>query len=105
MARIEAIRVEPATLIVYRQHLERRLVPAFGNLKLRQITRARVEAYLAQLDAAGEISHKTANESLGRLGRTWLAPSARASSPTTRPRASTVMRLSTCRTTRRRSDR
>jgi integrase len=60
-------RVEPATLIVYRQHLERRLVPAFGNLKLRQITRARVEAYLAQLDTAGEISHKTANESLGPL--------------------------------------
>lgn len=60
-------RVEPASLVVYRQHLERCLLPAFGHLKLRQITRTRVETYLADLDAAGIISRKTANESLGPL--------------------------------------
>ena len=60
-------RVEPASLVVYRQHLERRLVPAFGHLKLRQITRGRIEAYLAELDDAGVDERKTANESLGPL--------------------------------------
>lgn len=60
-------RCSPATVIVYRQHLDIRLKPAFGRLKLRQITRARIEDYIASQAAAGEISPKTINESLGPL--------------------------------------
>ena len=60
-------RCSPATVIVYRQHLDIRLKPAFGRLKLRQITRARIEAYIAAESAAGKISPKTINESLGPL--------------------------------------
>ena len=60
-------RCSPATVIVYRQHLDIRLKPAFGRLKLRQITRTRIEAYVAAESAAGKISPKTINESLGPL--------------------------------------
>ena len=60
-------RCTPATVIVYRQHLDIRLKPAFGKLKLRQVTRARIEAYVAAEAALGAISAKTINESLGPL--------------------------------------
>src|SRR5688572_7903504 len=37
-------RIEAATYRDYEIHLRRRLKPAFGTLKLRQITRARIES-------------------------------------------------------------
>jgi integrase len=39
-------------------------VPAFGRLRLRQVTRARLEAYVADLDEAGTLSRKSINNSL-----------------------------------------
>src|SRR5687767_2575429 len=57
-------RIEPATYRDYRYHLEKRLVPAFGPLKLRAITRPRIEAYVADLAAEGRLSAKTINDSL-----------------------------------------
>jgi integrase len=57
-------RIEPATYRDYEIHLRKRLKPAFGQLKLRQITRARIEAYLAEQDREGNISRKTLNDSL-----------------------------------------
>jgi integrase len=48
----------------YLRHLRLRLIPAFGHLKLRQITRGHVEDYLAELDRRGDLSRKTINDSL-----------------------------------------
>ena len=57
-------RLEPATWREYESHLRLRLVPAFGRLKLRQLTRARIEAYVAREHAAGRVGAKTINNSL-----------------------------------------
>ena len=67
-------RLEPSTYRDYETHLRLRLVPAFGRLKLRAVTRDRIERYLAELDARrigegkrkGEraLSRKTINDSL-----------------------------------------
>jgi hypothetical protein len=48
--------LEASTYRDYETHLRKRLKPAFGDLKLRQISRARIEDYLAELDEAGELS-------------------------------------------------
>jgi len=56
--------IEPSTYRGYEIELRTRLKPTFGHLKLRQITRPRVETYLADLDAAGMLSRKTINDSL-----------------------------------------
>jgi len=55
--------IEVSTYRDYETHLGRRLLPAFGKLKLRQITRAHVEDYVAKLDG-GDLSRKTINDSL-----------------------------------------
>ncbi|MGH2974097.1 MAG: tyrosine-type recombinase/integrase [Solirubrobacterales bacterium] len=57
-------RIEASTHRGYEIELRLRLRPAFGHLKLRQITRARIEEYLAELDKAGKLSRKTINDSL-----------------------------------------
>lgn len=57
-------RIEAATYRDYEIHLRLRLKPAFGQLKVKQITRAKVEAYLADLDANSKLSRKTINDSL-----------------------------------------
>ena len=51
--------LEASTYRDYDAHLRLRLLPAFGPRKVRQITRAHVEAYLAELDGAGMLSRKT----------------------------------------------
>lgn len=56
--------IEPSTYRDYEIHLRLRLVPIFGQLKLRQITRRRIEDYLLSLDAEGGLSRKTINDSL-----------------------------------------
>jgi integrase len=57
-------RIEYSTYNDYEIHIRKRLKPAFGELKLRQITRARIEAYLAEQDEEGKLSRKTINDSL-----------------------------------------
>lgn len=57
-------RIELATYRDYEIHLRHRLIPAFGSLKLRQITRPRIETYLSQLDHDGHLSRSTINASL-----------------------------------------
>jgi integrase len=57
-------RIEASTHNDYEIHLRKRLKPAFGDLKLRQITRTRIESYLAEQDAEGKLSRKTVNDSL-----------------------------------------
>jgi integrase-like protein len=57
-------RIEHATYREYEAHLRLRLTPAFGRLRLRDVTRARVEAYIAREHAAGEVGAKTINNSL-----------------------------------------
>jgi integrase len=44
-------RIEPSTWDDYSAHVRLRLVPAFGKLRIRQITRSAIERYLAELDA------------------------------------------------------
>jgi integrase len=56
--------IEPSTYRGYEIEIRLRLKPAFGQLKLRQITRGRIESYLADLDAQGALSRKTINDSL-----------------------------------------
>jgi len=56
--------LEASTREDYERHLRLRLLPAFGALKLRAITRARVEDYVAALDSQGALSRKTINDSL-----------------------------------------
>ena len=57
-------RIEASTYRDYEIHIRKRLKPGFGDLKLRQITRARIEAYLAEQDGEGKLSRKTINDSL-----------------------------------------
>ena len=57
-------RIELATYRDYEIHLRLRLIPAFGQLKLREISRSKIEAYLAQLDGEQRLSRKTINDSL-----------------------------------------
>ena len=57
-------RIEFSTHRDYEIHLRLRLKPAFGKLKLREVTRGRIESYLADLDDAGKLSRKTINDSL-----------------------------------------
>ncbi|MCW3047584.1 MAG: phage integrase [Solirubrobacterales bacterium] len=57
-------RKRPLPFRDYEAHLRLRLLPAFGPRKLRQITRAHVEAYLAGLDRSRALSRKTINDSL-----------------------------------------
>src|SRR4051794_6242520 len=52
-------RLEDSTYRNYEADLRRRLIPAFGHLRLRDITRERIEGYLAKLDAKGGLSRKT----------------------------------------------
>jgi len=56
--------LEESTFRDYEAHLRLRLLPAFGRRKVRQITRAHVEAYLATLDRSGTLSRKTFFESV-----------------------------------------
>jgi integrase len=57
-------RVEQSTYDDYERHLRLRLNPAFGSLRLQQITRSRIEEYLSHLDSSGELSRKSINDSL-----------------------------------------
>ena len=57
-------RIEYATWREYEAHVRLRLVPAFGRLKLRQVTRTRIEDYVSALDQGGRFSRKTINNSL-----------------------------------------
>jgi integrase len=57
-------RLEAATFQEYETHLRLRLIPAFGKLRLRDVTRARVEAYVAAQHARGKLSVKSINNSL-----------------------------------------
>ncbi len=56
-------RLEDSTYRNYERDLRLRLVPEFGRLRLRDITRDRIETYLARLDD-GKLSRKTINDSL-----------------------------------------
>ncbi len=47
-----------------RGDLRLRLIPEFGQLRVRDVTRARIEAHLARLDAEGRLSRKSINDSL-----------------------------------------
>jgi integrase len=78
--------LEASTHRDYEAHLRLRLVPAFGPMKLRQITRGHVEDYLAALDAAGKLSRKTINDSLIPL-RQILARAVRDGAIATNPAA------------------
>jgi integrase len=57
-------RLEGSTFRNYERDLRLRLIPEFGGLRLRDITRERIETYLARLDADGKLSRKTINDSL-----------------------------------------
>ena len=57
-------RLEQSTHRDYETHLRLRLKPAFGALKLRQISRTRIEQYLADLDAKKATGRKVINDSL-----------------------------------------
>jgi integrase len=57
-------RVELATWREYEAHLRIRLLPAFGKLRLRDVTRARVEAYVSSQHAQRLVGVKTINNSL-----------------------------------------
>ena len=48
----------------YEAHVRLRLVPAFGKLRLRDLTRHRIDAYIAAQHAGGKVSVKTINNSL-----------------------------------------
>jgi integrase len=56
--------IEASTYRGYEIELRTRLKPEFGRLRLRQITRGHVEAYLSRLDREGRLSRKTINDSL-----------------------------------------
>lgn len=94
--------IEPATFHDYEIHLRKRLVPAFGHLKLREVTRGRIQDYLAALDASGRLSRKTINDSLIPLRQSWAGRSAMASSRATRRRTPTATRRLPSPTSRRR---
>ena len=57
-------RIEQSTYDDYERHLRLRLSPAFGSLRLPQITRSRIEEYLSHLDSCGGLSRKSINDSL-----------------------------------------
>lgn len=57
-------RIEASTYRGYEIELRLRLKPAFGSLRLRQVTRSRIEHHLAALAAEGRLSRKTINDSL-----------------------------------------
>lgn len=57
-------RLEVATYQDYERHLRLRLLPSFGTLQLRQVTRRHVDDYVHNLDRAGSLSRKTINDSL-----------------------------------------
>lgn len=80
--------LEASTYQDYERHLRIRLLPAFGDLKLRSIARGKVEDYVAQLDATSDLSRKTINDSLiplrqilGRAVREGLLATNPAESP------------------------
>lgn len=56
--------LEQSTFEDYDRHLRLRLLPAFGQMKLRSITRTRVESYVTTLDRENTLSRKTINDSL-----------------------------------------
>ena len=56
--------LEASTAEDYERHLRIRLLPAFGQRRVRQITRKMVEGYVTGLDAEGALSRKTINDSL-----------------------------------------
>lgn len=56
--------IEASTHRGYEIELRTRLKPEFGHLKLRQLRRSDVEAYISRLDAEGRLSRKTINDSL-----------------------------------------
>lgn len=57
-------RLEASTYADYEAHVRLRLVPAFGRLRLRDLTRHRIDAYIAAQHASGKVSVKTINNSL-----------------------------------------
>jgi integrase len=57
-------RIESGTHAHYRSHLERRLKPYFGQLRLGQITREQVRCFVAQEFARGELAPMTINHSV-----------------------------------------
>ena len=83
-------RVEASTHNDYEIHLRKRLKPAFGDLKIRQITRTRIESYLAEQDAEGKLSRKTVNDSLIRFARSSALPFGKACWRRTPPRTMTA---------------
>jgi integrase len=48
----------------YERNLRLRLIPTFGRRKLRDITRAHIDDYVARQDRTGSLSRKTINDSL-----------------------------------------
>ncbi len=95
-------RIEASTYNDYEIHIRKRLKPAFGELKLRQITRARIEAYLAEQDGNGKLSRKTINDSLILCARSSARASVKACSVATRPRTTTATTRSSSPTSGRR---
>jgi integrase len=80
--------LEASTFQDYERHLRFRLLPAFGDAKLRSITRSKVEDYVASLDGPSGLSRKTINDSLiplrqilGRAVREGVLPTNPAESP------------------------
>jgi hypothetical protein len=57
-------RLEESTYADYEAHVRLRLVPAFGKLRLRDLTRHRIDAYIASQHAGRKVSVKTINNSL-----------------------------------------
>jgi hypothetical protein len=83
-------RIEASTYNDYEIHLRKRLKPAFGDRKLREITRARIETYLAEQDAESGLSRKTLNDSLIHFARSSVPPSAKECWRRTPPRTTTA---------------
>lgn len=80
-------RLEASTLQDYERHLRLRLLPAFGPMPLRRITRRHVEDYVHSLDTAGKLSRKTINDSLIPL-RQVMGMAVREGAITTNPAVS-----------------
>jgi integrase len=57
-------RLEASTYRDYETHLRLRLIPALGRLRIDRISRAHIEAYLADLDARAGAGRKVINDSL-----------------------------------------
>jgi integrase len=82
-------RLEQSTYEDYEANLRLRLIPAFGKLRLRDVTRARVDAYVAAQHAGGKVSAKTINNSLIPL-RQIMARAVRAGVIAANPAAATT---------------